>query len=61
MASAALLLDRGLPTANLNNDAGASRSNVQWAFGSDAQGMWLAGDDFTLGGQGNYNVTTISV
>ncbi len=23
-----LLVDRGLPTANLNNDAGADRSNV---------------------------------
>lgn len=34
-----LLIDRGLPTANLNNAAGADRSNVAW---SDA--TYLVGD-----------------
>ena len=49
-ASAALLIDRGLPDSNLNNLAGADRSNVAWDFGTagvDAD-QWLAGDDFTL-------------
>jgi hypothetical protein len=61
IASATLLFDRGLPTANLNNDAGDNRSNVAWAFPSDANGSWLAGDDFKLGGTTSYNVDTISV
>jgi hypothetical protein len=51
--SAALVLaigvfDRGLPTTNLNNAAGANRSNVTWSFGND----WLTGDDFTVGAAG---------
>jgi hypothetical protein len=58
---AALIFDRGLPTANLNNDAGSNRSNVMWAFGADSNGQWLAGDDFTLSNTGNYYVETISV
>ena len=55
-AQAALLFDRGLPTANLNNAAGGNRSNVAWA---DTTG--LVGDDFTLGGTGSYYVNTITV
>jgi hypothetical protein len=40
-----LVIDRGLPTANLNNAAGSDRSNVSWDF----QGYgWIAGDDFTV-------------
>lgn len=60
----ALLVDRGLPTANLNNAAGANRSNVAWA---DSEGSatpteyWLPGDDFTISGSGNYHVSTIRV
>ena len=43
------LLDRGLPTANLNNAAGANRSNVAWAdvpYVSSTD-YWLIGDTFT--------------
>jgi hypothetical protein len=58
----ALVFDRGLPTANLNNAAAANRSNVAW---SDIETLpetpWLPGDDFTLGGAGPYTVTTIRV
>lgn len=65
LASASpLLFDRGLPTANLNNDAGVAgvdRSNVAWAFGADTALRYLAGDDFTLGGSGDYLVDTIRV
>lgn len=41
-----LVVDRGLPTANLNNAAGANRSNVSWAVG----GGYFIGDTFTLSG-----------
>lgn len=40
--------DRGLPTSNLNNAAGSSRSNVAWSNGND----YVSGDDFTLGTSG---------
>ena len=40
-----LLFDRGLPTANLNNAAGSSRSNVAWADGGPTT---VIGDNFTL-------------
>ena len=41
-------VDRGLPVANLNTDAGPDRSNVDWA---DETGG-INGDDFTLGQAG---------
>jgi len=44
-ASAALLVDRGLPDANLNNAAGGDRSNVAWEWDSDGH---FVGDTFTL-------------
>ena len=44
-AQAMLIVDRGLPDANLNNAAGGDRSNVAWGF----RGDFLAGDDFQLG------------
>lgn len=57
-----LVFDRGLPTTNLNNAAGANQSNVQWA---DVETLpetpWLPGDDFTLPGSGAYVVTKIRV
>lgn len=56
VSASALLFDRGLPTGNLNNAAGASRSNVGWDF--QAFG-WFAGDDFTLTGTGSYLVDQI--
>ena len=46
-ASAGLIFDRGLPTTNLNNAAGASRSNVAWADGDPL--VISIGDNFTIG------------
>ena len=61
-AAQVLVFDRGLPTENLNNAAGANKSNVEWA---DIETLpvtpWLPGDDFTLAGTGSYVVTTIRV
>jgi hypothetical protein len=47
-ASASMLLvDRGLPTANLNNTAGVDRSNVAWTEGGyTPTDYWLVGDTF---------------
>jgi hypothetical protein len=45
-----LLVNRGLPTANLNNAAGSDRSNVAWEFVNDPSDLtdyWLVGDNFT--------------
>ncbi|PWT98669.1 MAG: hypothetical protein C5B51_28805 [Terriglobia bacterium] len=47
-ADTALVVDRGLPQANINNVAGAARSNVRWH--NDEQGF--LGDDFTIGNRG---------
>jgi hypothetical protein len=61
-AAQTLVFDRGLPTTNLNNAAGASRSNFAWA---DIETLpitpFLPGDDFTLAGAGLYTITTIRV
>ena len=60
--ASSLLFDRGLPTANLNNSAGANRSNVTWTFGgADADYYYLPGDEFTIGGPGSYYVDTIRI
>jgi hypothetical protein len=64
LASANLLFDRGLPTGNLNNAAGANRSNVAWGFGADPDDpdtRWLAGDDFTIGVAGTFLVDKVSI
>jgi hypothetical protein len=53
-AATPLQLDRGLPTANLNNAAGALRSNVSWSNGND----YVSGDDFTIGATGQVWVVT---
>ena len=45
-ASAGLIVDRGLPTANLNNAAGPARSNVAWADSVATVGSM--GDTFQL-------------
>lgn len=47
-ASDPMVFDRGLPTANLNNAAGANRSNVAWSNGN----TYVSGDDFTVGAIG---------
>lgn len=57
-----MVFDRGLPTSNLNNTAGAARSNVAWAdweATDQPTEYWLPGDDFTLSGTGNNYVTKI--
>jgi hypothetical protein len=50
-----IVFDRGLPTANLNNVAGANRSNVGWG---DTPSLFV-GDDFSITGSGAYNVSSI--
>ncbi|MHB1034563.1 MAG: hypothetical protein ACYC35_25675 [Pirellulales bacterium] len=56
---AELLVDRGLPGDNLNNPAGADRSNVTWASDS-ATGF--TGDDFTIGTIGEkYRIDSLTV
>ncbi len=46
-----LLFDRGLPTANLNDAAGANRSNVAW--GDPVTSTTTMGDNFSLSGHSN--------
>ncbi|MDP1990969.1 MAG: PEP-CTERM sorting domain-containing protein [Syntrophales bacterium] len=59
MASATLLVDRGLPTININNAAGANRSNVTW---QDVNGINFTGDDFTIGTVGqSYLIENLTV
>jgi len=43
-----LVVDRGLPQANLNDASGSARSNVRWAVPADG----FIGDDFTIGAPG---------
>lgn len=54
-----LVVDRGLPTANINNAAGNNRSNVSWGwYGND----YMSADDFTLGSAGgtdHWEITSI--
>jgi hypothetical protein len=59
LAAGSLLIDRGLPTANLNNSSGANRSNVAWAYGIDASGSWLVGDTFTNATTSTFFIDTI--
>ena len=53
-----MVVDRGLPTTNLNNAAGDNRSNVGWA---DTPAYDFYGDTFTLPGGNSavYAVHTI--
>jgi hypothetical protein len=53
-AASVLASDRGLPTDNLNNAAGADRSNVAWSFGAD----YVTGDTFSVGAPGESWVVT---
>ncbi len=61
VSASALIYDRGLPTANLNNAAGSDRSNVAWGFGYDPDYRYIAGDDFMIGSSGDYLVDTLRV
>lgn len=56
-ADAVTVVDRGLPTTNINNAAGSNRSNVGWDFAGYG---WFAGDDFTIAGSGKYQVDSIT-
>ena len=59
---AATLVDRGLPTANLNNAAGADRSNVAWAFTLyTPTSYWLVGDNFSNTSAQSWQIDTIRV
>lgn len=55
-----LLVDRGLPTANLNNAAGADRANVSWAFTEyTSPDYWVVGDTFANTSSQNWAISTI--
>lgn len=59
-ASADVLVDRGLPTSNLNNSAGANRSNVGWLFSQyTSADYWLVGDTFQNTSSHTWNITSI--
>jgi len=59
--ASAILLDRGLPTTNLNNAAGDNRSNVAWADArvTDEDNMWVIGDTFTNTSAQAWQINTI--
>jgi hypothetical protein len=65
MASAALLFDRGLPTANLNHSANPNRSNIALYWGPDANpnppSYQVYGDDFMISGSGTYHIDTARI
>jgi hypothetical protein len=61
-SASTLLFDRGLPTANLNNDALANRSNVLWAdweTTNPPSEYWVPGDNVILSGSGMYHIDTV--
>lgn len=59
-SNAALLVDRGLPTQNLNNAAGANRANVAWLYpGYTATDYWLVGDSFANTSSQTWSINTI--
>jgi hypothetical protein len=61
-AESITLVDRGLPTANLNNAAGANRSNVAWAFSTyTSANYWLVGDTFTNTSASTWYIDTITM
>lgn len=49
---AVLVVDRGLPTANLNNVSGANRSNVAWGDPQNPE-QYIIGDDFSMPNPGS--------
>ncbi|HWA82006.1 MAG TPA: hypothetical protein VG820_01130, partial [Fimbriimonadaceae bacterium] len=58
-AASAQVVDRGLPDTNLNNAAGASRSNVAWAY--DYGNTGIEGDSFDMPtlGSGSWVINTV--
>ena len=59
--NADIMFDRGLPVSNLNNIAGANRSNVAWGYWCDPTlgCNYSVGDTFNLNKPGTYDVTDI--
>lgn len=57
IASASIIVDRGLPDQNLNNAAGGDRSNVAWGFNP---AVYSVGDDFIVGNS-NYTLDALTV
>ena len=58
-----MVVDRGLPTANVNSGT-ANQSNVAWGDSESTANPAqydVIGDSFTIGGSGNYTVTDIRV
>jgi len=61
-ASADLLVDRGLPTANLNNAAGANRANVAWAFSEyTSPDYFMVGDTFANTSSQTWDINQITL
>lgn len=59
-ASAATIFSRPLPVSNLNNAAGANRSNIAWVSGQSAPpDYYILGDNFSL--PSNTTVQTLTV
>ena len=57
-AAPALVVDRGMPQANLNNASGEYRSNIRWSLYDSG----FLGDDFTVGAAGeSWAIDTIRV
>jgi hypothetical protein len=57
-AGPGLVVDRGLPQANLNNSSGNFRSNIRWSLYDSG----FLGDDFTVGSPGeSWVIDTIRV
>jgi hypothetical protein len=62
VSASPILVDRGLPTANLNNIAGANRSNVIWVFGGyTPTDYFLVGDTFTNTTGTAWDIDTITM
>jgi len=61
-ASADLLVDRGLPTENLNNAAGSDRANVAWAFTQyTSPDYWVVGDTFQNTSSQTWDINQITL
>jgi hypothetical protein len=58
-ANAAMLVDRGLPTANLNNAAGPNRANVDWLQIGSSAGYYVVGDTFKNTSSQTWSINTI--
>lgn len=48
-ASALVIVDRGLPTSDLNDAAGPDRTNIAWSAPQTPTDAWMLGDQFNVG------------